>query len=243
MSTINDKRIAIRVTNTTESPYLIQKHTQIAEFSLVTPEQSTHIKPVDLAILSMIPQGDPDLTAYLNELLRTNKPEQHTDTFWFPTPENPGKTEDHTPIQTRILKELNDLKDSEKLNPQESTESRNKFLKRFDWTDTLLTEMEKQAIEDILVEYHDIFSRHRMDIGMNTEFKVKLTPKDDKAIYSQSLPMPIHLKEDLIVELALMHKYGIITVLPFSNKQAPYLHKGSPTENYISLWISGKSTV
>ena len=51
---------------------------------------------------------------------------------------------------------------------------------------------------------------------MNTEFKVKLTPKDDKAVYSQNLPMPIHLKEDLFVELALMHKYGIITVLPFS---------------------------
>ena len=55
-----------------------------------------------------------------------------------------------------------------------------------------------------------------MDILMNTEFKVKLTPKIDKAVYSQSLPMPIHLKQDLIVELALMHKYGIITVLPFS---------------------------
>ena len=78
MSTIIDKRIAVRKTNTTESPYLIEKHTQIAEFSLVTPEQSKHIKPVDMAILSMIPQGDPDLTAYLNELLRTNKPEQQT---------------------------------------------------------------------------------------------------------------------------------------------------------------------
>ena len=95
-------------------------------------------------------------------------------------PENPGKSEDHTPIQTRILKELNELKDKEKLNPQESTEARNKFFKRFDWTDILFTETEKQAIEKILVEYHDIFARYRMDIGMNTEFKVKLTPKDDK---------------------------------------------------------------
>ena len=33
--------------------------------------------------------------------------------------------------------------------------------------------------------------------------------------------MPIHLKEDLIVELALMHKYGIITVLPFSKYASP----------------------
>ena len=207
MSTIIDKKITVRVTNTTESPYLIKKHTQIAEFSVVTPEQSKHIKLVDMAILSMIPQGDPDLTAYLNELLRTSKPEQQDNTFWFPTPENPGKPEDHTPLQTRILNELNELKDKEKLNPQECIETPNKFLKRFDWTDTLLTEAEKQATENILVEYHDIFAKHRMDIGMNTEFKVKLTPKDDKAVYSQSLPMPIHLKKDLIVELALMHNY------------------------------------
>ena len=75
MSTIIDKRVAVRVTNTTESPYLIKKHTQIAEFSVVTPQQSKHIKPVDMAILSMIPQDDPDLTAYINELLRTSKPE------------------------------------------------------------------------------------------------------------------------------------------------------------------------
>ena len=92
MSTIIDKRIAVGVTNTTESPYLIKKHTQIAEFSVVTPEQSKHIKPVDMAILSMILQDDPDLTAYLNELLRTSKPEQQDDTFWFPTPESPGKS-------------------------------------------------------------------------------------------------------------------------------------------------------
>ena len=162
---------------------------------MVTPEQSKHIKPVDMAILSMISPGNPDLTAYLNEFFRTNKSEQQDNTFWFPTPENPGKPEDHTPIQTRILKELNELRDKEKLNPQEGTESRNKFLKRFDCTDTLLTETEKQSIEDILVDYHDIFAGHRKDIGMNTEFKVKLTPKDDKAVYSQSLPMPIHLKE------------------------------------------------
>ena len=76
MSTISDKWLAVRVTNTTESPYLIKKHTQIAGFSVVTPEQSKHIKHVDMAILSMIPQGDHDLTAYLHELLRTKKPEQ-----------------------------------------------------------------------------------------------------------------------------------------------------------------------
>ena len=61
----------------------------------------------------MIPEGDPDLTTYLNELLRTNEPEQQSNTFWFPKPENPGRTEDHTPIQTRILKELRELQEKE----------------------------------------------------------------------------------------------------------------------------------
>ena len=105
------------------------------------------------------------------------------------------------------------------------------FLKRFDWTDTLLTETEKQGMEDVPVEYHDIhdiFTRHRMDTALKTGLKVKFTPKDDKAVYSQSLPMPIHLKEDLIAEFALMHNYGIITVLPFSKYVSPIFAQGKP---------------
>ena len=63
---------------------------------------------------------------------------------------------------------------------------------------------------------------------MSTEFKEKLTPKDDKVVYSQSLPMPIHLKEDLIVELALMHKYGIVTILPFCKYASPIFAQRKP---------------
>ena len=69
------------------------------------------------------------------------------------------------------------------------------------------------AVENTLIKSHDIFARHRMVTGMNTEFKVRLTLKDDNAVYNQSLPMPNHLKEDLISEFALMHKYGIIRLL------------------------------
>ena len=231
MSTIIDRKIAVRVTNTTKSPYTINKNTQIAEFSVVATEQSKFIKPMDTAILSMIPEGDPELVTYLTELFRTKKTDQQNNTFWFPSPKNLGNTEVHTPIQTRILTELRELQRREKLNPKDDIESRMEFLRRFDWTDTLLTENEKQAIEDILLEYHDLFAIHRMDIGMNTEFKVKLTPKDDKAVYSRSLPMPIHLKEDLILELALMHKYGIITLLPFSKNASPIFAQRKPNWN------------
>ena len=143
-------------------------------------------------------------------------------------PENP---EDQNPIQTRNLKELTELKHKETLNPQDSTESRNKFLKRFDWNDTLLTETEKQAIEDILVNYLDIFARPRTFIGTNTEINVKLTPKDDKAVYIQSPPKPILLKENLIVELALTHKYGTITFLLFSKYASPTFEQRKPEGN------------
>ena len=67
-----------------------------------------------------------------------------------------------------------------------------------------------------------------MDIGMNTKLKLKLTPKDDKAVYCQSLTKPIHLKEDLIVELAQMLKYGIITVVPFSKYASPIFAQRKP---------------
>ena len=206
ISTIIDGKIAVRFTNTTESPYTINKNTQIAGSSVVTAEQSKFIKSLEMAFLNMIAEGDPDLNTDLTELFRANKPDQQINTFWFPTSEIPGNIEDHTPIQTRILKELRELLQKEKLNRKDDAKSWVEFFKRFHWTDPLLTETEEQALEDLLVEYHDMFARHRMDIGMNTESKGKLTPKDDRAVYNHSLPMPIHLREDLIVELALMHK-------------------------------------
>ena len=44
---------------------------------------------------------------------------------------------------------------------------------------------------------------------------MKLTPKTEDPAYSQNLPCQINLNEDLAVELALLHYYGIITTLHF----------------------------
>ena len=74
----------------------------------------------------------------------------------------------------------------------------------------------KERIEDLLVKIHDIFLRHRFDLGMNEEFKVKLTPKDESPAYRQSLLTPIRLEEDILVDLALLQRYGTISTLPFS---------------------------
>ena len=76
------------MTNTTETPSTIRTNTQVAQFSLVTPEQFKSNKAVDTAILSMMPRGGPDLTTYRNELLGPGKPDQQRNTFWFPALES-----------------------------------------------------------------------------------------------------------------------------------------------------------
>ena len=57
---------------------------------------------------------------------------------------------------------------------------------------------------------------------------MKLTPKDKSPTYTQSLLVPINLKEDLTVELALMHQYGIIATLPFSKYASPIFAQRKP---------------
>ena len=71
----------------------------------------------------MIPEILPDLTIYLKGLLRANKPQHQDNTFWFSTPKNHGKNQNLTTIQTRLLKDMYELKEKRKLNPKEDTES------------------------------------------------------------------------------------------------------------------------
>ena len=165
---------------------------------------------------------------YLKELLKVPPQNQEQETYWFPTPEEPGDPTTYTPIQQRIYDELLELQRLEKLNPQDNEESRKSFLSNFDWSDTTLRHTERHLIEEVFIEFHDIFARHRFDIGSNREFKVKLTPNDDRPAYSQSLPTPINLKDDITVERALLHKYGIITTLPFSKYASPTFAQRKP---------------
>ena len=75
----------------------------------------------------------------------------------------------------------------------------------FDCTDSALDNKARQGIEEILVTILDIFARHRSGIGINNGVKVRLTPIDESTAYCQISPTPINLKEDITVELALLH--------------------------------------
>ena len=67
----------------------------------------------------------------------------------------------------------------------------------FKWKDSQIKGNDREQLEQTIVEYKDIFASHRLDIGINNQSKVKLTPKDERPIYAQSLQVPIDLKENL----------------------------------------------
>ena len=228
LSTVNNNAIGYQIINFSELPYTIVYDTHLADFKILTPEQIKHIQPVDPAMLSFMIQHEETTEIYINELLKVPSQNPEQGAYWLPTPEEPGDPTTYTPIQQRIYNELLELKELEQLNPQDDAKSRKAFLSNFDWTDTTLSQEEQKQIEEILIEFHDIFARHRFDIGTNREFKVKLTPNDDRPAYSQSLPTPINLKDDITVELALLHKYGIITTLPFSKYASPIFAQRKP---------------
>ena len=169
-----------------------------------------------------------DAIHYINSFLKTSKTDEVNETYQFATPQNPENEGEHTPIQTRILNELRELEQLKKLNPLEDTNSQEQFLSNFDWTDSTLQLDAEQTVEDRLVEFHDIFPRHRFDIGINTEFNVQLTPLDNRLAYSQSLPAPINLEDIILVQPVLLHKYGLITTLPFSNYASPIFTQRKP---------------
>ena len=114
------------------------------------------------------------------------------------------------------------------LNSLEDLDSRNRSLSSFAWTDSTLEPEAKQAIEALLVEFNDIFARHPLENGINVEFIVQLTTLDNRLSLSPSLPARITFEDDILVELSLLHKYGIITTLSSGKYAGPIFAQRKP---------------
>ena len=227
MVTLTTGQVEIHLNNFADHPYTLRRGSHVANFSVMSPGQMKYVKPIEpVTTWHLLQDNLQNAAFYVSSLIKSPKPKHFHVKNWFLTPEDPGDPQQHTPIQKRILTALQNLQELEKLNPQDDPESRRQFLTNFDWTDSMLQPDEIARIEDLFVEFHDIFARHRFVIGMNEEFKVKLTPKDDSPAYSQSLPTTINLEEDILVEL--LQRYEIITTLPFSKYASPSFAQKKP---------------
>ena len=146
LSTQNEKHM-VQISNFLDHPYTLKKGAHMANFLILTPGQTKHIRPVNpTSVRQLLNNNHDDAIHYINSLLKTSKTIEVNETYRFPTLENPGNEREHTPIQRRILNELRELEQLEKLNPLEDTASRKQFLSNFDWTDSTLQPDAKQAV-------------------------------------------------------------------------------------------------
>ena len=110
----------IRIANLTVFPHTIKNHTKLAELQILKLEDTNQIQPNDAAALKLLQNTD-DTHIYVNEFKKSNENERNDANLGFPTPENPGNEEQHTPIQRRALKGTRKLIRKEKLDPKNLT--------------------------------------------------------------------------------------------------------------------------
>ena len=211
----------------------IRQDSPVATFEIITPEQARYLIPLEPKLL---PSSDSKKTIKQIEksIERTAKGEinhitiKHENGFWFPTPETNPHTSKMSEVEKCIYDELVNFKNLEAIQPLSKNEDRKTFLNAFKWSDSVLSDKDKERTEQLLLEFNDIFTRHRLDIGYTHKFSVKLTTHTNRPVYSKTQRISIHLKDDLLVELALLQYYGVITTLPFSRYSSPIFAKRKP---------------
>ena len=100
--TLTNGQASDHLNNFTDSPYTLKRGTQVANFTVLTPEQMKHVKPIDPVTTWHLLQAIPENAAHDgSSLIKSTKPEDIKENYWFPTPEDPGDPRHHTPIQKK----------------------------------------------------------------------------------------------------------------------------------------------
>ena len=126
-----------------------------------------------------------DIEMGINELIQQScdsqqpqmKHEPEYEKFWFPTPETCQNPELLPQIQRDIYDQILHFQGLEKLEPKTKCQDRLTFIKNFKWENSVLTEDQRSKVEDLLVDFSDIFAKHRFDVGYNSDLKIKLKPE------------------------------------------------------------------
>ena len=226
MSQIQEQQNHVQITNHLDHAITIPQNETIAVLKILTPNQARNIQPMTKEQLTLISKFPDENDNVINQLFQD--PEASMDKRWYLTSKTCDNPDKFNKIEGRIYDEFIQLREAEQPDPTRGDEQRQTFLKNFSWDDSILNEQKQQIIEALLVKYHIIFAGHRLDIGINTDFKIKLLPKHDDPVYAQSLPTPTNFKDYLLVELALIRDYGIIMTLPYSKYSSPTVAQRKP---------------
>ena len=224
--TLEAKRdVSLAILNVLPHKVTVQKNSVIARITILTPKQAEYLQPINPQLLSNY------FNQNINALIQDSeiKVSPSTDELWFPTPENCSNPETLTGVEKRIYDEIVQLKKEEKLDPISNALDKQKFLAQFPWKNSVFNSEQRRTVENLLLDYHHIFARHRLDIGKNDDLKVKLTPEHDEPMYTQGPPTPIHYRDEVLVELALLQYWGVITTLKYSKYSSPIFSVRKPS--------------
>ena len=125
VSTTPNKTLMVQIRNFLGQPHTLKNETHIANFPILIPEQTKHIRHVNHTLgYHLLNINNDDVFCYTNSPLETSEPTEVNETYWFPTPQNLGNETEQTPTQKRIFNRLRELEEVEQLNPQDNINSR-----------------------------------------------------------------------------------------------------------------------
>ena len=222
--------VTILALNLNDHGVTIPRNKEIAVFQFLSPQEEEDSIEIGPELIALNKMKNGEILKEINQLLRVGKnsggkqptrPPPDYEKIWFPTPETCANPESLPPLQREIFDNIAEQQNRDSLNPMTNANDKETFLNQFNWYKSSLTKEQISQMQELLVEYYDIFAKHRFDVGYNTELKVKLTPAHDLPVYVQSPPTPIHHRDEILIELALMQYYGIVTLLPNSKYSSP----------------------
>ena len=233
-------KVFVSAINLSDNQITLNNQTEIAHFEILNEAQADILIEIDPQFISLAKMRNPDdFEGELNQLIQgfrfkkidtqTGRPPPDQSKLWFPTPETCNDFSNLIPLHREIYDQILQLQRQEKMDPKNSEVDKMEFLKKFSWDTCVLNADQKRQLEEFLVEYHDVFAKHRFDVGYNTELKIKLTPEHPYPVYVQGPPAPIHLRDEILVELAILQYFNIVTTLSHSRYSTPIFvhHKSS----------------
>ena len=232
-------KVFVSAINLSDNQFTLNNQTEIAYFEILNEAQADSLIEIDPQLISLAKMRNPDNSeGELIQLIEdfhfkkidtpTGRPAPDYSKLWFPTPETCNDFSNLTPLQREVFDQILQLQREEKLDPKNNEADKLEFLKKSSWDTCVLNADQKRQFEEFLIEYHDVFAKHRSDVGYNTELKIKLTPEHPLPVYVQGPPAPIHLRGKILVELALLQYFNIITTLSHSKYSSPiFVHRKS----------------
>ena len=137
-----------------------------------------------MIIFAELNQLIPDFTQHKPG--QTRRPPREHSKLWFSTPETCEDPSILLLLQEEIYDQILNFQKLEKVGPRSNEEDRKFFRSNFNKENSPLNEKQIEECELLLIEYCDIFAKHRFDVGYNTELKIRLTPEQLTRIYTRA---------------------------------------------------------